>query len=120
MTHQPPLRLTHLSLPVRDLRRTERFYREQLGLETRLDKGVLFVDCPGFLLAFMEGKPIADRVLHFGFEQSRPEEVDGWIAALVGRGVRCIEAPTDHGALRSGRISDPDGYTLEFYHERGE
>ena len=111
------LRITHLAFTVKDLARSERFYRDRLGLSVRREGDVTFIETEGFLLTLFAGKPFATPSFHFGFELSEPGEVDRWVAKLSTEGVKILARPEDHGPLRSARVCDPDGYQIELYHE---
>ncbi len=109
--------LSHLALKTRDLRKTERFYIDVLGLRIAFPhEGMLFLETPGRddLLNFVRTRrafdPAAGGLDHFGLRYSR----EAWKKAtdrVKRAGVRI--------ASRRGRsaiyIEDPNGYTVELY-----
>lgn len=118
--------LDHLSIPVSDLARSERFYVETLGMR------VLFRE-PGFVmlragrdtdfaLQVSDG-PVDSRgeKLHFGFKVGSSTQVGSWEKHVRERGVAGIRtegrAPGDdpYGAC-SLYFQDPDGYLFEIYY----
>jgi catechol 2,3-dioxygenase-like lactoylglutathione lyase family enzyme len=109
--------LRHLALLTRDLRGTERFYTEVLGLEEAFEHtGMIFLRTPGSrdLLNFVETKrsfdPKAGGFDHFGLHLS------------PARWKRVRERLKRAGVPINGRrgrtavyIEDPNGYTVELY-----
>src|SRR5712691_10930488 len=109
--------LSHLALKTRDLKKTERFYTDVLGLRIAFPhEGMLFLETPGRddLLNFVHTRrafdPAAGGLDHFGLRYSR----EAWKKAtsrVKRAGVRI--------AGRRGRsaifIEDPNGYTVELY-----
>jgi catechol-2,3-dioxygenase len=109
--------LLHIALKTPDLKKTEQFYTEILGLEVafRVPPNMIFLRTPGAndLLNFVrdEHSPSANSGLeHFGFKTSKA-------------GLKEMEARLkENGVALAGRrgenaiyISDPNGYQLEFY-----
>jgi catechol 2,3-dioxygenase-like lactoylglutathione lyase family enzyme len=109
--------LRHVALRTRDLRGTERFYTEVLGLEIAFPhRGMLFLQSPGGddLLNFVETRkpfdPGAGGFDHFGIHLPRP----AWR--------KTCEKLKQAGVPVRGRrgrsavyIEDPNGYTVELY-----
>ncbi len=109
--------LRHLALRTRDLRRTERFYRDVLGLARAFDHpGMLFLETPGGrdLLNFVGTRrrfdPAAGGLDHFGLHvpPARWREVRERVKRA---GVR-IRGRRGRTAIY---IADPNGYTVELY-----
>jgi len=109
--------LRHLALLTRDLRSTERFYTEVLGLEEAFEhEGMIFLRTPGSsdLLNFVEPTrtfdPKASGLDHFGLHLT-PARWKQVRARLTEAGVPI--------SGRRGRtavyIEDPNGYTVELY-----
>ena len=109
--------LRHLALRTRDLRRTERFYIDVLGLRQAFPHpGMLFLETPGGedLLNFVETRRKFDAAAggldHFGLHvpRSRWRKVRARVkeAGVKVRGRRGATAIY---------IEDPNGYTVELY-----
>jgi len=109
--------LRHIALKTRDLKKTERFYTEVLGLKIafRVSRNMIFLSSPrgNDLLNFIRSgdKPRSHQGLdHFGFKVSKAhlKEIE---QRLKKRGVETEG--------RRGRTSiyfrDPNGYCLECY-----
>lgn len=109
--------LRHVALKTRDLRATERFYVEVLGLELAFPhRGMIFLQTPGGgdLLNFVETRrtldPGAGGFDHFGLRLPRGE----WKKLgdrLKRAGVR-IRGRRGQSAVY---VEDPNGYTVELY-----
>ena len=109
--------LRHLALKSRDLRATERFYSQILGLRRAFDHpGMLFLTTPGTddLLNFVGTRAAFDPrrggLDHFGIHIPR-QRWRAVQAALEAAGVR-IRSRRGRSAVY---IEDPNGYTLELY-----
>jgi lactoylglutathione lyase len=113
-----PIRgLYEVAIRVKDLSKSEVFYRETLGLEVGLrdeQRRLLFLRAGGQagMVVLQEDKG-AWPTQHFAFTV---DEVDIEVAAaaLLGQGVR-IEGPVYHEWMpaKSVYFSDPDGHDLE-------
>ena len=109
--------LRHVALRARDLKATEKFYTEVLGLEIafRHPPGMIFLRTPGTndLLNFVRSnKRLSSNqgLEHIGFKVTPP--------ALA----RLEKKLNAHGIAIDGRrgksaiyISDPNGYQIEYY-----
>ena len=109
--------LRHIALRARDLKTTEKFYTEVLGLEVafRHPPGMIFLRTPGAsdLLNFVRNnkRPSGNQGLeHIGFKVT---------PAALKRVEKKFKA---HGIAIEGRrgksaiyISDPNGYQIEYY-----
>ena len=114
------MRFNHVTLDVRDLERSKRFYRT-LGL-------VQIVDSPPRYarFAFPEGDATLS-IEVMGDGSARPpdhallyfecEALDETVAALEAKGLVFEQRPTDMFYLwREARLRDPDGHELRLYH----
>jgi catechol 2,3-dioxygenase-like lactoylglutathione lyase family enzyme len=106
-----------VAIPVRDLARSELFYRETLNLEVGIrdeERGLVFLRAGGQagMLVLQEDKgpwPIQ----HFAFTVAA-EDIEAAAVLLAERGV-VIDGPIYHEWMpaRSVYFSDPDGHKLE-------
>lgn len=109
--------LTHVALKVRDLKQTEAFYTQVLGLKVafRHPPSMIFLSTPGSsdLLNFVQSsqKLTGNQGLeHIGFK-------------VTASGLKQMEKKLkEHGVKIDGRrgksafyITDPNGYQLEYY-----
>jgi catechol-2,3-dioxygenase len=109
--------LFHIALKTADLRTTEKFYTEILGLKVafRVPPDMLFLRTPGSrdLLNFVKSKstpPRAGGLDHFGFattasrlKQLEKKLKENRVAITGRRGKHAIY------------IRDPNGYSIEYY-----
>ena len=113
-----PIRgLYEIAIRVRDLARSEAFYRELLGLEVGLRderRRWLFLRTGGDagMVVLQEDRGTWP-AQHFAFTVMAGD-LEGAAAALRQRGV-AVEGPVDHAWMpaRSVYFSDPDGHALE-------
>jgi catechol 2,3-dioxygenase-like lactoylglutathione lyase family enzyme len=106
-----------IAIRVRDLVKSENFYRKTLGLEVGIrddQRGLVFLRVGGQagMLVLQEDKgtwPIE----HFAFTVA-PEDIETAAELLIERGV-VIDGPIYHEWMpaRSVYFSDPDGHKLE-------
>jgi catechol 2,3-dioxygenase-like lactoylglutathione lyase family enzyme len=121
--------IRHVALLCRDLAAMEQFYCDVLGyrVEWRPSEGELYLTSGQDNLALhaqrsAEGRAPAaaadSRLDHVGLLMDRPEDVDGWAAYLVDKGVLLDSAPRTHrDGARSFYVRDPEGNRLQFlYH----
>jgi len=122
-------RISIITLGVKDLDRSLRFYRDGLGLPTswNAEKGIIFFQTHGVCLALYPYRELAkDLSEEFNVERSKfpgitlahnvrlKEDVDRILTQAQQAGAK-IEKPgraTDWGGY-SGYFSDPDGYLWE-------
>lgn len=121
-----PTRLGHLVLRVRNVERSEEFYRGVLGLEVKARAGdnmVLFRSNPDVdhdLAVTGIGEeapgPDANRVglYHFAYEFGSFEELQEVYQTVVDNEVR-IAGFGDHGDIKGLYIFDPDDNEIELY-----
>jgi len=109
--------LRHLALKTRDIRATERFYIDVLGLETAFPhRGMIFLRTPGGddLLNFVGTRQRSDLrgggFDHFGLRVPR-----GRWRALRERLRRARVRVTARRRRSAVYILDPNGYTIELY-----
>jgi catechol 2,3-dioxygenase-like lactoylglutathione lyase family enzyme len=117
--------MRHVALNVRDMRSSEHFYVELLGMEIewRPDPDNLYLSSgPDNLalhrIAVEAFDEAAQRLDHIGFFLSTPEAVDQWYDFLTLEGVSMRNAPRTHrDGARSFYCFDPDGVTVQMiYH----
>ena len=109
--------LLHIALLTRDLKKTEQFYTEVLGLKVafRVPPNMVFLRSPGSqdLINFVGTKKrisTNDALQHFGFKTTR--------AALMTLEKKLREKEVEIAGRRGKHaiyFSDPNGYTLEYY-----
>jgi catechol 2,3-dioxygenase-like lactoylglutathione lyase family enzyme len=114
-----PRGLRHIALRSRDLRKTERFYVDVLGLRIAFPhEGMLFLESPGGgdLLNFVGTRrafdPRAGGLDHLGF-RVRSASWQGIMRRLAQAGVR-IDGRRGRDAVY---FRDPNGYTVELYRD---
>ncbi|MEE9247740.1 MAG: VOC family protein [Dehalococcoidia bacterium] len=119
-------RLGHLVLRVRDVKRSEEFYSNVLGLEVkgRYDDRMVFfrsnqeVDHDLAILGIGDDAPgpEATRVglYHFAYELGSFEELREAYGIIKEKGVR-IAGFGDHGDTKGLYLLDPDGNEVELY-----
>jgi lactoylglutathione lyase len=112
--------LSHLNLDVTDLDRSERFYRDVLGLLVTRRSDSLFIRCGDAILVLAAGPPIEGGTFHFGFRVADDAAVDAWFARLRTLDVPVVEMPARRGSVFVGRLRDPDGYAIEIYADHPE
>jgi catechol 2,3-dioxygenase-like lactoylglutathione lyase family enzyme len=111
--------LRHLALRTRDLRATEQFYVDVLGLRVAFPhRGMLFLTTPGGddLLNFVETRrpfdPEAGGLDHFGLHvpaaRWRP------LRAALRRARVAVRSRRGRAAVY---VRDPNGYTVELYRD---
>ncbi|WP_020015516.1 VOC family protein [Promicromonospora sukumoe] len=123
-----------VSLPVADLERTLRFYRDGLGLETPgIDEGMIAFELPNLSLFLIEQGEYAAYVERAG--HARPVvphpgavilscamggkvEIDDVLARAPEAG-GSAEAAAERDGAYTGYVSDPDGHVWELvYNDR--
>ena len=125
-----PKRLAHLVLRVRDVKRSEEFYREVLGLRvtSRDDSMVFFSSTEDHhdlaIMSVGEDAPGPEEnrvgLYHFAYQLESYEDLQNAHRFLKEKGVT-IAGAGDHGITKSLYFLDPDGNEIEVYcdvHER--
>lgn len=125
----PPAKLTAVTLGVRDLQTSARFY-EALGFNRKFratGDEIVFLDAGGVVLALWDWDKLAQdavlpaqiksqsfRVATLAWNCATPAEVDEIFAKAVQAGAGLLRKPekTDYGGYR-GYFSDPDGHAWE-------
>ena len=115
--------LTHVAVAVRDLDRTEAFYRAILGtVVVYRDAGFLQMQTPGArdVLVFEKNAKAAGKaggVMHFGFRLTKAKDIEAARDAVKEAGGTITET----GEFVPGEpylfATDPDGYTIEIWYE---
>ncbi|MHC4777065.1 MAG: VOC family protein [Planctomycetota bacterium] len=115
MTLATSIKEAHPIYYVADLKRTESFYTDTLGLEKAwfFEPNILGVKVlPGFLLVFCED-PTKIRAKEQPAVVFAVEDVDGLYAELKGKGVVFQGPPQDRPYGRIASFTDPDGYAFD-------
>jgi predicted lactoylglutathione lyase len=125
----PAAKLTVVTLGVRDIPASRRFY-EALGFTRKMNATgdeIVFLDAGGLLLSLWDWNKLADdsvvaaeprpqtfRGSTLAWNCATPAEVDDVFAKAVAVGGRVLRKPgkTDYGGYR-GYFSDPDGHVWE-------
>ncbi|MBS7458650.1 VOC family protein [Coralloluteibacterium stylophorae] len=116
-------RVGALVFTVADLARTERFYRDSLGLDIARQPGeahtggdFLMATLPGdMLLIFFQGdaRPGSSPVVVFSVDGG----IDRTVEALAARGVSIVTPVSEAPGGWSADFADPDGHVLSLYQE---
>jgi len=125
----PSAKLTAVTLGVRDLQTSARFY-EALGFQRKFratGDEIVFLDGGGVVLALWDWDKLAEdavlpaqirpqtfRGATFAWNCATPAEVDEVFAKAIRAGAGSLRKPetTDYGGYR-GYFSDPDGHAWE-------
>jgi catechol 2,3-dioxygenase-like lactoylglutathione lyase family enzyme len=117
------MHLSHLGLPVRDERRSQRFDSAYFGFDPATaqeyeDGTVIIRDADGFDLALhpvghVEPSPA---FLQAGFKAAGPAEVRALMDCMQADGVTITER-NDEAACAAFKCLDPDGHRIEVYGE---
>lgn len=104
-------------LPVSDLDRAARFYRETLGLPQEIfseEYQWAEFDCGNVTLALHGGQaPAVGAGVRIALAV---DDVRRTCARLHAHGVKIAEGPVNYSVCRSARILDPDGNSLLLHH----
>jgi len=107
------LGIGHVGLKVDDLEKSVEFYRNILGLDSRVSKrGVARIPSGQDKLVLHE-KNLGTSGFHFGFRLDSPSKVNEWKEWLRARNMVIYDDVTEK--YRSFKIRDPDGYLIEIF-----
>ncbi len=115
--------LTHLSLAVRDLERSLRFYEQVFGVkEYYREETSIQVQGPGShdVIAFELDAANAGRaagINHFGFRLTMPADMDQAVAEIERAGGRVLRRGEFAPGCPFVYATDPDGYKIEIWYE---
>ena len=115
--------LTHLSLVVKDLERTLRFYRRAFGAKVYWrEPGSAQVKTPGChdVIAFEEKKRSYGKmggIKHFGFRLVDPKDIDKAVRDAVAGGGKLLRRGEFSPGFPYAYVADPDGYEVEIWYE---
>jgi len=115
--------LTHLSLAVKDLERTLRFYRKVFGAKVYWrEEGSAQVKTPGChdVIAFEERKRGVGKtggINHFGFRLVDPKDIDKAVKDAVAAGGKLLRRGDFAPGVPYAFVADPDGYEVEIWYE---
>jgi catechol 2,3-dioxygenase-like lactoylglutathione lyase family enzyme len=115
MSDLVPLRVSHLSLGVGDLERSEQFYRDVLQLPVQRRGEDVVVEWPDFLLILTARPPAHRSKMHFGFRLPSKAAVDAWAQRVRDAGVEIVSGPADRDGTYQLYLVDPDNYEIEIY-----
>jgi catechol 2,3-dioxygenase-like lactoylglutathione lyase family enzyme len=102
----------HVGLRVADIKKSVKFYRDVLGLQSgSTEEGVARIPLGNDLIV-LHGKKYGKSDFHFGFRVDSPSTVDEWREWLTNKGIRVEQDETVEN-YRSIKIRDPDGYWIE-------
>lgn len=112
--------LNHVNLVVTDVERSAKFYEALFRMQRQWQEGrFVFLACGETDLALVEGRPLIHRRFHIGFRVDTRDEVDAWLDEVRRHDAPITHGPKDYGDYYTFSLRDPDGYTLEIYHEPG-
>lgn len=111
--------LNHIQLNVRNLARSETFYRKAFGLRVkfRIGRSMVFLESPGADDLITLNKRASDEragnggVAHFGFAMDAP--IEKCIAQVTRAGGKLIDRGEHAPGVEYAYVSDPDGYVIE-------
>ena len=114
--------LTHIALPVKDVRRSSMFYQKIFGTKEMYNNaGFIQVQTPGSkdIIVFQKQKNKSNKKagLHFGFRLQKPASIKRMIDVIKKAGGKIKET----GEFIPGEpyvfFYDPDGYEVEIWFE---
>jgi len=117
------LGLTHIALPVKDVKRASFFYQKVFGMKEMYHSGdFIQVQTPGSkdIIVFEKGKTAAKTKpgFHFGFRLTKPSGAKTIIKTIREAGGKIKES----GEFVPGEpyvfFYDPDGYEVEIWFEK--
>ena len=115
--------LTHISLAVRDLDRSLKFYKQLFGVrEYYRDETSIQVLGPGphDVIAFEKDQKLAGKtagIAHFGFRLLDPADIDGAKRTVKRAGGKVLRSGEFAPGFPYIYVEDPDGYEIEIWFE---
>ena len=116
--------LTHITLKVKDVKRSSAFYHKVFGThEMYHSEGFIQVQTPGThdIIVFEQGETKIGEcggIIHFGFRLVSPENPEDIVRVVEAAGGQI----KDQGEFAPGEpyvfINDPDGYQVEIWYEK--
>ena len=116
--------LTHIALPVKDLKRTSVFYQQVFGAkEMYAFPNFIQVQTPGSkdILVFEKEKRASSKKknsFHFGFRSPRPFNIDKVVEKIKNAGGKVKESGEFVPGSPYVFFFDPDGYEIEIWYEK--
>ena len=117
------LGLTHIALPVKDVKRSSAFYKKVFGArEMYRDPGFIQVQAPGSkdIIVFVKKNRASEKIIpgfHFGFRLPKPSGIKNILEVIKKAGGKIKET----GEFIPGEpyvfFYDPDGYEVEIWFE---
>jgi catechol 2,3-dioxygenase-like lactoylglutathione lyase family enzyme len=118
------MHLSHLGLPVRDVRRSLDFYEVHFGFDRATarsypDGTVIVRNQDRFDLALHPADAVTSQpeFLHFGFAMPDADRVRAMLARLTADGVPIVESDDEPGYV-AFKCLDPDRWRIEVYREQ--
>lgn len=121
-----PARLGHLVLKVNDIKRSEEFYKEILGLKvTERDFGMVFLSSSSETSHELALAPKSSgdddrgpnsRLSHFAWQMKTTRDLRELQEFLNENGIRIL-GTSDHGISIGVYFADPDGNHVEVFYE---
>lgn len=118
------LGLTHIALPVKDVKRSSAFYKKVFGVkEMYSDADFIQVQTPGCkdIIVFVKKKKAAGKMadgFHFGFRLPKPSGLKNILQVIKNAGGKAKK----RGEFVPGEpyvfFYDPDGYEIEIWFEK--
>jgi catechol 2,3-dioxygenase-like lactoylglutathione lyase family enzyme len=117
--------LTHISLAVKDVDRSVRFYRKAFGAKvTWRGEGMVQLGTPGNhdVIVLEEkkrgaGAGTSGGIRHFGFRLVDPVDIDKAVKDAVAGGGKLLSRGEHSPGFPFAYVADPDGYEVEIWFE---
>ncbi len=123
-THAKTYGLTHLSLIVKDMNRTLRFYEEVFDMQVIYrEASFIQLNTPGThdAIVFVENKEFemgnTGGINHFGFRIKDPKDFDAVVKKVIKAGGIITEVGEFSPGYPKLFFKDPDGYEVEVWYE---